>query len=63
MQASPAEMDIMEIAGEHDLVVVEDAAQGLGLHIVAPILAQSVPWHFESFHETKNIISGEGELY
>ena len=53
------EMDsIMEIAGEHDLVVVEDAAQGLELHIVAPILAQ-----FKVFMKRKILFRVKGELY
>ena len=55
------EMDsIMEIAGEHDLVVVEDAAQGLGASYCGSNLGTIGNLGTLSFHETKNIISGEG---
>ena len=55
------EMDsIMEIAGEHDLVVVEDAAQGLGASYRGSNLGTIGSLGTLSFHETKNIISGEG---
>jgi dTDP-4-amino-4,6-dideoxygalactose transaminase len=51
---------IMEIAGRHDLLVIEDAAQGiLATHRGRPLGSMG---HLAalSFHETKNIISGEG---
>ena len=55
------EMDtIMEIARRHDLLVIEDAAQGvLSSYNGCPLGAIG---HIGtvSFHETKNIISGEG---
>jgi dTDP-4-amino-4,6-dideoxygalactose transaminase len=55
------EMDtIMEIAKRHDLLVIEDAAQGiLSTYKDRPLGAIG---HIGtlSFHETKNIISGEG---
>lgn len=58
---NPCAIDaIMDIADRHDLLVIEDAAQALlstykGKHLGAI-------GHFGaiSFHETKNIISGEG---
>ncbi|MEA2653815.1 MAG: dTDP-4-amino-4,6-dideoxygalactose transaminase, partial [Chloroflexota bacterium] len=51
---------IMEIARRHDLLVIEDAAQGLiAAHRDRPLggIGQMAAL---SFHETKNIISGEG---
>lgn len=55
------EMDsIMEIAGEHNLVVVEDVAQGLGASYCGSNLGTIGNLGTLSFHETKNIISGEG---
>ena len=57
----PAEMDaINNIARRHNLVVVEDAAQAFGSKYdghYAGSLGQLATF---SFHETKNIISGEG---
>jgi len=55
------EMDeIMRIAGRHDLVVIEDAAQALmaGWHGKAPGSLGHIGC--VSFHETKNIHCGEG---
>ena len=55
------EMDrITEIADRHQLLVIEDAAQGvLGTYKGKP-LGSIGQFGCYSFHETKNIISGEG---
>lgn len=55
------EMDtIMDIARRHNLLVIEDAAQGLmGSYKGRPLGSIGHMAAF-SFHETKNIISGEG---
>lgn len=51
---------IMEVANRHCLLVIEDAAQGLmGAHKDRP-LGSIGHLGCLSFHETKNIISGEG---
>jgi dTDP-4-amino-4,6-dideoxygalactose transaminase len=50
----------MEIAGRHDLVVIEDAAQGLLAAYRERPLGSIGHMAALSFHETKNIISGEG---
>jgi dTDP-4-amino-4,6-dideoxygalactose transaminase len=55
------EMDaIMEIAGRHDLLVIEDDAQGMGSSYKGRPLGSIGHIAAVSFHETKNIISGEG---
>ena len=55
------EMDtIMEIARRHDLVVIEDAAQGIMSTYKGRPLGSIGHLGCLSFHETKNIISGEG---
>lgn len=55
------EMDkILEIAKKHNLVVVEDAAQALGSYYKGKPLGTIGDIGCFSFHETKNIISGEG---
>jgi len=55
------EMDaIMEIANRHDLVVIEDAAQGIESSYKGRPLGSIGHLATLSFHETKNIISGEG---
>ena len=51
---------IMEIAGRHDLLVIEDAAQGLIADYRGRPLGSIGHMATLSFHETKNIISGEG---
>jgi dTDP-4-amino-4,6-dideoxygalactose transaminase len=57
----PCEMDrIMEIAGRHNLLVVEDAAQALLSTYKGRALGTIGHFGCLSFHETKNIISGEG---
>ncbi|AOB33092.1 TDP-4-oxo-6-deoxy-D-glucose aminotransferase [Bordetella sp. H567] len=55
------EMDsIMEIAAKHDLRVVEDAAQGVTASYKGRALGGIGHLGAYSFHETKNVISGEG---
>lgn len=55
------EMDtIMEIADKHTLLVIEDNAQGLGSTYKGRPLGSIGHLSAISFHETKNIISGEG---
>ncbi len=55
------EMDvIMEIAGRHGLQVVEDAAHGVMCTYKGRPLGSFGAMATFSFHETKNIISGEG---
>lgn len=55
------EMDaIMDIAQRHNLLVVEDAAQGVTATYKARSLGSIGNLGTLSFHETKNVISGEG---
>jgi dTDP-4-amino-4,6-dideoxygalactose transaminase len=55
------EMDIiMDIAGRHNLFVIEDAAQGIMSTYKGHPLGSIGHFGACSFHETKNIISGEG---
>lgn len=55
------EMDaIMDIAERHGLIVIEDAAQGLMADYRGRPLGSIGHLAALSFHETKNIISGEG---
>lgn len=55
------EMDtIMEIANRHKLIVIEDAAQGIESSYKGRALGSIGHMATLSFHETKNIISGEG---
>lgn len=55
------EMDvIMEIARRHNLIVVEDAAQGALSTYKGRPLGSIGDMGCLSFHETKNVISGEG---
>jgi dTDP-4-amino-4,6-dideoxygalactose transaminase len=55
------EMDtIMEIAGRHQLIVIEDAAQGIMSTYKGRPLGTIGHMGAYSFHETKNIIAGEG---
>lgn len=57
----PCEMDaIMDIAQRHNLLVVEDAAQALLSTYKGKALGTIGHFGCLSFHETKNIISGEG---
>lgn len=53
---------IMEIANKHDLLVVEDAAQAIDSYYKGRPLGTIGHLSAFSFHETKNIISGEGGL-
>lgn len=55
------EMDtIMEIAQRHGLLVIEDAAQGVMAKYKGHSLGAIGHMGAYSFHETKNVISGEG---
>ncbi|MBC7755677.1 MAG: dTDP-4-amino-4,6-dideoxygalactose transaminase [Bdellovibrio sp.] len=55
------EMDtIMAIAKKHNLLVIEDAAQGIMARYKGKALGAIGHIGCYSFHETKNIISGEG---
>lgn len=51
---------INELAKQHDLLVVEDAAQALGSTLNGTPAGQFGDMAAFSFHETKNVISGEG---
>jgi dTDP-4-amino-4,6-dideoxygalactose transaminase len=51
---------IMDIASRHDLLVIEDAAQGLMAQRDNRALGSIGHLGTISFHETKNVISGEG---
>lgn len=51
---------IMDIAHAHNLVVVEDAAQGINAQYKNQYLGAIAPLGTYSFHETKNYICGEG---
>lgn len=55
------EMDtIMDIAKRHNLIVIEDAAQGIMSTYKGRALGSIGHMGAYSFHETKNIIAGEG---
>lgn len=55
------EMDvIMDIANRHHLLVIEDAAQGVFSRYKGRTLGTIGHLGCYSFHETKNVISGEG---
>lgn len=57
----PCEMDtIMGIAARHGLLVVEDAAQGIMSNYKGRPLGSIGHFGCLSFHETKNVICGEG---
>lgn len=51
---------IMEIARKHNIHVVEDAAQGVMSSYKGQALGSIGDFGAYSFHETKNVISGEG---
>jgi dTDP-4-amino-4,6-dideoxygalactose transaminase len=57
----PADMDALaETARRHDLMLVEDAAQALGSTYKGRLAGSLGDMAAFSFHETKNVISGEG---
>ena len=51
---------IMEIAKKHNLKVIEDAAQAIGSYYKGKLLGTIGDYGTYSFHETKNIVMGEG---
>ena len=53
---------IMEIAEKHNLIIVEDAAQAIDSYYKGRPLGSIGHLSAFSFHETKNIISGEGGM-
>lgn len=53
---------IMEIANQHNIPVVEDAAQAIDSYYKGKPLGSIGTFGTFSFHETKNIIAGEGGL-
>lgn len=53
---------IMDIVANHNLVVVEDAAQAIDSYYKGKRLGSIGSLSAFSFHETKNIISGEGGM-
>jgi len=53
---------IMEIAKKHDLLVIEDAAHAIDSYYKGKALGSIGDFGTFSFHETKNIISGEGGM-
>ena len=57
---SCAMQDILDIAARHGLAVVEDAAQGVMSSYRGRALGTLGSLGALSFHETKNVISGEG---
>jgi dTDP-4-amino-4,6-dideoxygalactose transaminase len=50
---------IVDIARRHDLIVIEDAAQALGSSLNGRPLGSFGALAALSFHETKNVMSGE----
>ncbi len=57
----PADMDALaKIAKQHDLLLIEDAAQAMGSTYKGRPAGSLGDMAAFSFHETKNIISGEG---
>lgn len=51
---------LLELARQHDLIVVEDAAQGIGARYRGRALGTLGSLGALSFHETKNVTCGEG---
>ena len=57
----PADMDALQaIADAHNLLLIEDAAQALGSTYKGRQAGNLADFGAFSFHETKNVISGEG---
>jgi len=54
--------NIIAIARKHNLLLVEDAAQGIDSYYKGKPLGSLGHFSAFSFHETKNIISGEGGM-
>ncbi|MFZ1809274.1 MAG: dTDP-4-amino-4,6-dideoxygalactose transaminase [Cyclobacteriaceae bacterium] len=54
--------EIIEVARKYNLLVVEDAAQALGSRYHDQFLGTIGDYGTVSFHETKNIVCGEGGL-
>lgn len=60
---NPAEMDeIMKIANEHKLMVIEDCAQAIGAKYKNKLVGTIGHFGTFSFQETKNIATGEGGM-
>lgn len=53
---------IMNIAKKYNLLVIEDAAQAVGSYYKGKLLGTIGDYGCYSFHETKNIVMGEGGL-
>lgn len=51
---------IMDLAAERDLAVIEDNAHGLGVRTDLGVLGRIGDLGVQSFHDTKNVHSGEG---
>jgi len=63
LYGQPCEMsEIMKIAKEHNLVVIEDAAQAHGAEYKATKVGSIGDIGVFSFYSTKNIITGEGGM-
>jgi dTDP-4-amino-4,6-dideoxygalactose transaminase len=52
--------EIMDLAAQHDILVIEDAAQAVNATYHGRHLGTIGHYGCYSFHETKNLISGEG---
>jgi len=63
LHGNPAEMDeIIEIADEHKLIVIEDCAQAHGAKYKGKLVGTIGHCGAFSFQETKNIATGEGGM-
>ena len=51
---------LLKLAGDHDLRVVEDNAHGIGAYLDGQHLGTFGTFGMQSWHDTKNITSGEG---
>jgi len=59
-----ADMDeILKIANKHNIVVIEDAAQGVNARYKGKFLGTIGHMGAYSFHDTKNYVSGEGGAF